>query len=123
MKTCVLCRLCQGKPCLPPASPPLPNYRISFNHPFEVTGIDYTGPLFVRHNSSKNMKKCYLFLLTCASTRCVHLELVIDYRSQSLVLALKRCISRQGTSKLFISDNFSIFKSRGGEGGEGFMKS
>ena len=58
------------------------------------------------------MKKCYLLLLTCASTRCVHLELVIDYRWQSLVLALKRFISRRGTSKLFISDNFSTFKSR-----------
>ena len=58
------------------------------------------------------MKKCYLLLLTCASTRCVHLELVIDYRWQSLVLALKRFISRRGTSKLFISNNFSTFKSR-----------
>ena len=58
------------------------------------------------------MKKCYLLLLTCASTRCVHLELVIDYRWQSLVLALKRFISRRRTSKLFIFDNFSTFKSR-----------
>ena len=80
LKTCVVCRLCQGKPCLPPASPPLPNYRFSFNHPFEVTGIDHVGPLFIRDNSSKNMKKCYLLLVTCASTRCVHLEL--DYRWQ-----------------------------------------
>ena len=36
-----MCRFCQGKPCLPPASPSSPNYRVSFNHPFEVTGIDY----------------------------------------------------------------------------------
>ena len=112
LKTCVVCRLCQGKPCLPPDSPPLTNYRISFNHPFEVTGIDYAGPLFICDSSSKNMKKCYLLLLTCASTRCVHLELVIDYRWQSLVLALKRFISRRRTSKLFIFDNFSTFKSR-----------
>ena len=112
LRTCVICRLCQGKPCLPPASPPLPNYRISFNHPFEVTGIDYVGPLFKRDSSSKNMKTCYLLLLTCASTRCVHLELGIDYGWQSLVLALKRFISQRGTSKLFISDHFSAFKSR-----------
>ena len=112
LKTCVIRRLCQGKPCLPPALPPLPNYRVSYNHPFEVTGIDYAGPLFIRDCSSKKMEKCYLLIPTCASTRCVHLELVIDYRWQSLVLALKRFISRRGTSKLFISDNFSIFKSR-----------
>ena len=40
------------------------------------------------------------------------MELVIDYGWQSLVLALKRFISRRGTSKLFISDNFSTFESR-----------
>ena len=112
MKTYVVCRLCQGKPCLPPASPPLPNYWISFNHPFEVTGIDYAAPLFIPDSSSKNMKKSYLLLLTCASTHCVHLELVIDYRLQSFLLAFKCFISWWGTSKLFISDNFSTFKSR-----------
>ena len=64
LKTCVVCCLCQGKPCLPPASPPLPNYHISFNHPFEVTGIDYPEPLFIRDSSSKNMKTFYLLLLT-----------------------------------------------------------
>ena len=112
LKHCVICRLCQAKPCLPPISPPLPNYRVSFNHPFEVTGIDYAGPLFIRDISSGNMKKCYILLLTCASTRCVHLELVNDYRWQSLVLALKRFISRRGTSKLFISDNFTTFKTK-----------
>ena len=58
------------------------------------------------------MKKCYLLLLICASTRCVYLERVIDYVWQSLVLALTHFISQRGTSKLFISDNFSTFKSR-----------
>ena len=53
LKTCVICRLCQEKLCLPPSSPPLPNYRVSFNHPYEVTGIDYAGPLFMRNSSKK----------------------------------------------------------------------
>ena len=56
------------------------------------------------------MKKCYLLLLTCASTRCVHWELVIDYRWQSLVLALKLYFTTRNI-KLFISDNFSTFES------------
>ena len=58
------------------------------------------------------MEKYYLLLLTCASTRCVHFELVIDYRWQSLVLALKHFFSRRGALKLFISYNFSTYKSR-----------
>ena len=28
LKTYVICRICQGKPYLPPASPPLPNYHV-----------------------------------------------------------------------------------------------
>ena len=32
LKNCVICCLCQGEPCLPPASPPLPNYRASFKN-------------------------------------------------------------------------------------------
>ena len=51
------------------------------------------------------MKKCHLLLLTCASTGCVHLELVIDYRCQFLLLYFL-------TPKSFISDNFSTFKSK-----------
>ena len=41
LKTCVVCRLYQGKPCLPSALPPLPNYRVSFNNPYEAAGIGY----------------------------------------------------------------------------------
>ena len=70
LKTCVTCRLCQGKSCLPPASPPLPNYRVSFNHPFEVAGIDYAGPLFIC-DSSKNMKKMlFIFSDLCIDSLC-----------------------------------------------------
>ena len=36
LETCVIFRLCQGKPCLQPASPSLRNYRVSFNHSFEL---------------------------------------------------------------------------------------
>ena len=36
----IVCRLDQGKLSLSSASPPLPNYRVSFNRPYEVTGID-----------------------------------------------------------------------------------
>ena len=141
LKTCVVCRLCQGKPFLPPASPPLPNCRISFNHSFEITGIDYAGPLLIRDSSSKNMKKCYFLLLTCASTRCVRLELVIDYRWQSLVLALKRFKQNdeehQNYSYLIVSVHLNPEKqqtswgimafcgslsSKNHPGGEGFMK-
>ena len=51
-KTCVICCLCQGKPCLLPSSRTLPNSCFSFNHPFEAINIDYVGPLFIRDSCS-----------------------------------------------------------------------
>ena len=111
LRNCFICRLCQDKSLLPPVSPNLPDYRVSYNFPFEVTRVAYAGPLFVRDVYQNDyMQKCYIILFTCTSTRFVHLELVVDYKWESLVLSLKRFISRRGTCKLFISDNFSTFK-------------
>ena len=96
------------------SSPVLPKYRVCYEYPFESVGVDYAGPLFVRdiYSSSKNMNKCYILLFTCATTRCVHLELVSSFNSDALLLCLKRFISRRGRPNLFISDNFKIFKSK-----------
>ena len=43
--------------------------------PFEVTGADFTGALFVRGEEEHRM---YVCLFTCAVTRAVHLEIVTD---------------------------------------------
>ena len=57
------------------------------------------------------MYKCYVLLFTCCVTRAVHLELTTDVNSNSVILALRRFISRRGIPRLFISDNFKTFKS------------
>ena len=57
------------------------------------------------------MHNCYIMLFTCATTRCVQLELVSGFHADTL-LCLKRFISRRGKPNLFISDNFKTFKSK-----------
>ena len=47
------------------------------------------------------MKKCYLFLITCTSTRTVHLEVTTDVNANSLSLALRRFIARRGISPCY----------------------
>ena len=56
------------------------------------------------------MSKCFILLFTCAVTRAVHIELTPDMGAYLLILA-HRFISRKGTVKFFISDNFKSFKS------------
>ena len=74
--------------------------------------MDFAGPLYVRSESDRlNFNKVYILLLTCASTRAVHLELTRDLTSASLVLALRRFIARRGTPRMIFSDNARTFKS------------
>ena len=57
------------------------------------------------------MFKCHICLLTCATTRNVHLELSSSMDSSKVISGLKWFLSRRGCVNMFISDNFSAFKS------------
>ena len=48
-------------------------------------------------------------VFTCASFRCIYLDLVPDCSGESCVLALNRFINSRGAPKLIISDNGSSF--------------
>ncbi len=71
---------------------PLPRDRITESPPFETTGVDFAGPLFVKPNN----QKIYIALFTCAVMRAVHLELVSDMTTESFLLAFRRIIARRG---------------------------
>ena len=48
LRTCVTCRRVCGKPYSIPDPPPLPKVRTQQAPPFTVTGVDFTGALYVR---------------------------------------------------------------------------
>ena len=114
IRKCVTCRLIQAKCVQPPPTPLLPEHRVSCDFPFQYVGVDYAGPLYVRDNYSKSAElfKAYILVFTCATTRCTHLELVTDFTTETLILAIKRFISRRGKPYFFISDNFKTFISK-----------
>ena len=93
----------------------LPKYRICSEYAFQIAGIDYAGPLFVKNmynsNDSGELFKCYVLLITCATTRGVHLELTPDMSTPALILALQRFICRKAYPEKFVSDNGKSFKS------------
>ena len=55
--------------------------------PFEVTGIDFTGALYVRGNPGET--KVYICLFTCAVSRAVHLEIVTDLTVECFLQAFR----------------------------------
>ena len=103
----------QGKTLIRLKEPTLPSFRVSYHYLFENIGTDYAGPIYykVKLDLSHKMQKCYFLSITCSSsTRTIHLEVTCDVNATSLVLALRRFISRKGIPRVIFSDNFKSFK-------------
>ena len=106
---CVTCKKVEGRPFRSVNFPPLPQPRVTGSQPFQVTGVDYAGPLYVRNNKTET-SKCYVCLFTCAAIRAVHLELVDDNTANAFLKAFTRFISRRGVPECIISDNAQTFQ-------------
>ena len=107
VKSCVVCR--KYSPIrLRVQMAPLPRDRITQAYPFQVCGVDFTGPLFV--SAGTKVKKSWIALYTCATVRAVHLELVEDQTTESFLRSFRRMISRRGMVSNFYSDNSLTLK-------------
>lgn len=105
VKCCLICRRARVK-AGQQVSAPLPKERINEAQAFEITGVDFAGPIYVKPEN----KKAYIALFTCAVTRAVHLELVSDLTTDAFLLAFKRFIARRGICSVIYSDNAKTFK-------------
>lgn len=110
---CVVCKRQEGKPCEANPPPPLPEFRVQQCRPFQTTGVDFAGPLFVRPSGASDgvSNKTWLCLYTCCATRAVHLDLVNDMTTATFIRSFKRFTARRGVPSRVISDNGRTFKS------------
>ena len=100
LRKCVVCKQYQGKPLRSPASPDIPEFRVDHSGcAFQVTGLDFAGPLYVKNNL--NNDKVYMLLLTCASSRAIHLELTTDMSIEGFLPGFKTlyCSSRDARNR------------------------
>ncbi|XP_074649031.1 uncharacterized protein LOC141904344 [Tubulanus polymorphus] len=107
---CKLCKKRRVKP-EPPLMSDLPAVRFERSYPFYNTGIDYFGPFTVRR--FRKTEKRYGVLMTCLTTRAVHLELAEKLDTDSFLLSLRRFMARRGHPAKIHSDNGTNLK--GGE--------
>ncbi|XP_065062391.1 uncharacterized protein LOC135689168 [Rhopilema esculentum] len=111
-KTIRPCRLCiriQGQSYGEPKMSQLPDFRVYEAHAFDAVGIDFAGPLYVR-TEDNSLKKVYIALFTCATTRALHIEVVPDMTTNTFLLCLKRFVSRRGIPRIIVTDNAKTFK-------------
>ena len=110
IRQCIVCKRFEGRSCLGPSPPPLPDFRLSQEPPFTFTGVDFAGPLFVRPGGGAPDHKVWICLYTCCVTRAVHLDIVSDLTTAAFLRSLKRFSARRGLPRLFVSDNGKTFK-------------
>ena len=80
---------------------------ITSQQPFNMTGVDFTGALYIREKGGES--KAYICLFTCAVTRAVHLEIVTNLTVEEFLQAFRRFSSRKSLPRLMISDNASTY--------------
>ena len=119
MGKCVICSKLHSRSFQEEAAD-LPLDRARLAQPFEVVGVDYAGPLFVKAGTIPGIiisvdspveVKAYFLLFTCAATRAVRLELVPDQSTETFILALRRFVAGcNGAVSVMYSDNAKTFR-------------
>ena len=108
---CTVCRRLEVLPYKAPPPPPLPLFRVMESPPFTFTGVDFAGLLYVKSGlPCREDQKVWICLFTCAVTRAVHLEVVIDLCVSTFIRCLKRFVSRRGLPQRIVSDNGKTFR-------------
>ena len=103
VNTCRRCRRYRGQ-SYRSADGGLPSFRVEPCRAFAKVGLDFFGPLMTSAGS-----KTWVLLITCATSRAVHLELVKSQHTDEVKLALRRFFAIRGTPSLICSDNAKTF--------------
>ena len=85
----------------------LPEARVTISRIFSRVGLDYCGPFKIKIfvGRSKQVRKIYVCIFVCFTTKAVHLEIVHDLTTAAFLAALKRFIARRGKPCEMYSDN------------------
>ena len=109
-RSCIICRR-QSAKSEGQMMGQLPSQRVVPHYPFQVTGMDYAGPLTLKkgHTRKPVLIKAYLAIFVCFTTKAVHLEVIEDLSTEDFLAGLKRFIARRGLPSELHSDNGKNF--------------
>ncbi|KAM9709232.1 uncharacterized protein ACNS7B_023621 [Menidia menidia] len=119
IKNCVTCRRVRGR-TEEQRMADLPVDRIEPSPPFSYTGIDCFGPFYTKQGRKEY--KRYGLLLTCLSSRAIHIEMLEDLTTDAFLNALRCFIAIRGTVRQIRSDQGTNFKGAKNELGKCLME-
>ena len=101
---CHGCKRFQSKPFTTSIPGHLPKARTDQNMLFKVIGAEYTGPIYCKTKSEREVK-VYILLFSCSISRAIHLELLTNQATVEFIKALKRLVARRERPQIIYSDN------------------
>ena len=110
-----ICKCLQTQSYSYPEKSNLPGYRVNRTVLFQVCGVDYSGPVFVKDiycSNNDEMYKAYIVLFTCSTSRAVILDLVEDNTIKNFTDSIKKFIARKGYPRNIVPDNGKVFPSQ-----------
>ena len=112
VKRCTICRIVEGLSYPSPITCDLPDFRVEGGIAFQTAGVDFCGPVYIKHMYLKNdqMNKAYITVTTCATSRMIHLELTPDLTTSAYIRSQRRFTARRGFPSMMVSDNGKTFK-------------
>ncbi|XP_043258500.1 uncharacterized protein LOC122400851 [Colletes gigas] len=89
----------------------LPKDRVNSARPFQIVGIDFCGPFYIKEKKFRNTKKLkvWIAVFICFVTKAMHLEVVSDLSTDAFIASLRRFFSRRGYAHTIYSDNGTNF--------------
>ena len=105
--TCVPCRKIFAAPCSQPMADIPPERLVPDKPPFTVVGLDCFGPFMVKLGRSE--VKRYGCVMTCMTTRAVHIEKLDSLDTNSFLNGFRRFVARRGQPEKVWCDNGSNF--------------
>ena len=85
--------------------------RLTLGTVFNQMGLDYAGPLHIKHRYVRKpvIVKAHVCVFVSLSVKAVHLELVTDLTSEAFIACLRRFVSMRGYPSLLWSNHGTKF--------------
>ena len=88
---CAYCKRRRARPHNPYMANLPKDMLQAYSPPFSYVGVDYFGPMQVKH--SRKTEKRYGCLFTCMVTCAVHIEVTHSLETDSYIMAMRRMIA------------------------------
>ncbi|XP_040170618.1 uncharacterized protein LOC120904591 [Anopheles arabiensis] len=105
--SCQHCKNSKATPD-PPMMGSIPKCRTAVaQRAFTYTGLDYFGPMYVV--VGRRSEKRWGVIITCLTTRAIHLEVAHSLNTFSCILTIRRFVARRGSPREIINDRGTNF--------------